>query len=76
MARAAGTSVHALLATYPPKEKRITQRVMVMLCNLAMRSERGGCVLNKLERNCPPERGATIHRAEVDGEMSMGIRLL
>ena len=48
-------------------------RVIVMLRNTAMRSESGGCVLNKLEKSSRAVSGCTMQSAEVDGEISMGI---
>jgi hypothetical protein len=51
-------------------------RVMVMFFSAAIRSASGGCVLKSPESVCPIESGATIIRAEVVGEIFMGICLL
>ena len=36
---------------------------MVIFWSLAIRSASGGWVLNRLEKNCRPVRGATMHSA-------------
>ena len=41
-----------------------------------MRSASGGCVLNRPESTWPAVSGATMQSAEVEGEISIGIRLL
>ena len=51
----------------------VVQRLIVMLRNSAMRSARGGCVLNSPERNWPGANGATIQRAAVDRGIFDGI---
>src|ERR1700722_6070801 len=51
-------------------------RVIVMFRSTAIRSERGGWVLNIPERTCPAVKGATINREAVAGETSIGIRAL
>jgi hypothetical protein len=54
----------------------LVYRVTVMLRRTAIRSEIGGCVLNKPENTWPALKGATMNKEAVAGETSMGIRLL
>ena len=50
---------------------------MVIFCSTAMRSARGGWVLNRPERICPALKGATMKSEAVAGETSMiAIRLM
>jgi hypothetical protein len=59
-----------------PTATKPYDRVIVIFRNSAIRSESGGCVLNKPENNCPADNGCTMHNAEVDCGISMGIFLL